>query len=110
MRKKILLTFVILSFGTIAFYSFREDFRSSKPYAGNTAMKYGLIKAWSVWIDGRLAPSDAVFGVPIFWWGRVGKVADFLAAILLLWDAGTSTWARAFSVWLRDSKAWWDHP
>lgn len=73
-------------------------------------MDYELFQAWSVWVDGRLAPSDAVFGVPIFWWGRVGKVADFLAAILLLWDAGTSTWARAFSQWLRASRAWWSQP
>ena len=69
-------------------------------------MDYGLVKAWSMWVNGRLSPSDLVFGVPILWWGRFGKVADFLAAILLIWDAGTSRWIRAFSLWLRESRAW----
>jgi hypothetical protein len=42
------------------------------------------MKAWELWYQARL-PDDAVlWGLTILWWGRVGKLAQFFGAALIV--------------------------
>lgn len=43
--------------------------------------------AWRLWADGNEALRNTeLWGLPVFWWGRIGKVLAFLAGFTILLD------------------------
>lgn len=70
---------------------------------GHGSTAYNLCQAWSVWAEDRLKHTDTLYHIPIVWWGRIGRCADFLAALLLLIDVLKLAWFQRFSAW---AKAW----
>jgi hypothetical protein len=45
-----------------------------------------IVEAWSLWLSGRLSPNVMILGVSIFWWGRLGKVMQFVGAATIIAD------------------------
>jgi uncharacterized membrane protein len=45
-----------------------------------------VIEAWRLWLSGNLSPNATIFGVSIFWWGRLGKTMQFVGAITIIAD------------------------
>jgi hypothetical protein len=56
----------------------------------------GLDEAWSRWLEADATLRDAsLWGVQIVWWGRFGKVAAFLAGLVIILDiVGTERLTR----------------
>jgi hypothetical protein len=46
----------------------------------------GLWPAWAAWLRGPSAPGRALWPATIFWWGRAGKVLEFLGGLAVLLD------------------------
>lgn len=46
----------------------------------------GVVEAWSLWLSGRLSPNTIILGISIFWWGRLGKVMQFVGAVTIIAD------------------------
>ncbi|HEU5469402.1 MAG TPA: hypothetical protein VFV67_02025 [Actinophytocola sp.] len=46
----------------------------------------GLDSVFSNWFAGRQASSITLFGLPMFWWGRIGKVLQFFAGCVVVLD------------------------
>lgn len=45
-----------------------------------------IIEAWTQWFSGHL-PSDAtIWGVSIFWWGRIGKIMQAIGGVTIIAD------------------------
>ncbi|MFD0883947.1 hypothetical protein ACFQ08_05170 [Streptosporangium algeriense] len=50
----------------------------------------GYFEAWQMWLDGRSTLGNDLFGLPMIWWGRAGKIAAFVSGMTILLDiAGT---------------------
>src|SRR3989442_1077505 len=47
-------------------------------------MDVGLSDAWRMWSSGDLDGGDQLWGVSILWWGRIGKLAEFVAALTIV--------------------------
>ena len=47
-------------------------------------MSVTLLQAWTGWFNGQLGPDHLLWGVEILWWGRVGKVAQFVGALTVI--------------------------
>ncbi|MEV4164954.1 hypothetical protein [Nonomuraea dietziae] len=46
----------------------------------------GLIDAWGMWLDGRSTLGHTLYGIPMVWVGRTGKIIAFLSAFAVLVD------------------------
>ncbi|WP_248960266.1 hypothetical protein [Sphaerisporangium perillae] len=44
------------------------------------------LDAWALWLDGRSTLGDDLFGLPMIWWGRGGKIAAFAGGLTVLLD------------------------
>jgi hypothetical protein len=62
-------------------------------------------QAWGLWFDGQSVAGYRLWGLPVLWWGRIGKLAQFtggLAAIIdIVGIARISAWGerlRALSI------------
>lgn len=45
-----------------------------------------IVKAWALWLSGNLPPNAMLWGISILWWGRFGKVMQFVGAITIIAD------------------------
>ncbi|MER6509422.1 hypothetical protein ABT158_21550 [Nonomuraea sp. NPDC001636] len=45
-----------------------------------------LYDAWQLWLSGKSAAGTKLWGVPMIWWGRGGKIVSFIAAATVLLD------------------------
>ncbi|MEV4285697.1 hypothetical protein AB0K40_09335 [Nonomuraea bangladeshensis] len=43
-------------------------------------------EAWVMWLDGRSTVGNDLFGVPMIWWGRAGKIAAFAGGLTVVLD------------------------
>ena len=43
-----------------------------------------LWDAWSAWGSGHLRPDHELWGLSVFWWGRVGKIVALLSAFAIV--------------------------
>lgn len=43
-----------------------------------------LVNAWSVWSTGRLDGSHLLWGLEVFWWGRIGKLLQTMAILAVV--------------------------
>jgi hypothetical protein len=58
----------------------------------------GYLDAWVRWAAGDSRLRDAeLWGLPVLWWGRIGKVAAFLAGMTLIMDIIGPERLRQFS-------------
>jgi hypothetical protein len=39
------------------------------------------IDAWTLWFVGDLPLDAKLWGMRVFWWGRLGKITEFVAAV-----------------------------
>ncbi|MEV4356530.1 hypothetical protein [Nonomuraea sp. NPDC049625] len=42
--------------------------------------------AWQLWLQGRPTIGSDLFGVPMLWWGRTGKILSFVAGTVVIID------------------------
>lgn len=47
-------------------------------------MEVTLIEAWIHWKEGLLQPNFLLWGHQILWWGRIGKIIQFIAVISIV--------------------------
>lgn len=45
-----------------------------------------IFVAWQLWFSGMLEPHFLLWGVPLFWWGRIGKLVEFASAGTIIAD------------------------
>ena len=45
-----------------------------------------LFEAWAVWARGEETKNLLLWSMQIIWWGRIGKVIQFFAAFVLLFE------------------------
>ena len=58
----------------------------------------GYLEAWARWFGGDATLRDArLWGLPVLWWGRLGKSAAFLAGMTLILDIIGPERLRQFS-------------
>lgn len=43
-------------------------------------------EAWGMWLDGRSTLGSDLFGMPMIWWGRGGKIAAFVSGFTVVLD------------------------
>jgi len=46
----------------------------------------GYFEAWQVWLDGKSTLGNDMFGLPMIWWGRAGKIGAFVSGMTILLD------------------------
>ncbi|MEU8207135.1 hypothetical protein [Streptosporangium sp. NPDC049046] len=46
----------------------------------------GYFEAWQMWLNGRSTLGNDMFGLPMIWWGRAGKIAAFVSGMTILLD------------------------
>jgi hypothetical protein len=61
-----------------------------------------LISAWRAWWEGSPMPDLTVWGLRLLWWGRLGKMGEFLGGLTVLLDIIGSERLRAWGRNLRD--------
>lgn len=44
----------------------------------------GLMEAWRLWLAGKSVSTLSLWGLEILWWGRVGKMVQFAAALTIV--------------------------
>jgi len=44
------------------------------------------LEAWKLWLAGQTVQDSLLWGAKILWWGRLGKVVEFLAATTIIAD------------------------
>jgi hypothetical protein len=55
-----------------------------------------LLDAWRAWASGSLGPKCQLFGVQLLFWGRVGKLLQFFAALTIVAEILGAQRLRAF--------------
>ncbi|NJP09061.1 MAG: hypothetical protein HC866_05870 [Leptolyngbyaceae cyanobacterium RU_5_1] len=45
-----------------------------------------IFEAWALWWSGHLSPHSTIWGVSIFWWGRLGRTMQFVGAVTIIAD------------------------
>jgi len=46
--------------------------------------EYNFIQAVQEWLVGDLNPKDTMYGLRIFWWGRMGMLLGFFGALTVV--------------------------
>ncbi|MCF6467363.1 hypothetical protein FAF44_02900 [Nonomuraea sp. MG754425] len=42
------------------------------------------LQAWQMWLDGQSTLGNDLLGLPMIWWGRIGKIAQFTGGCTIL--------------------------
>jgi hypothetical protein len=42
------------------------------------------LEAWTLWLSGNQVQDSLLWGVKILWWGRIGKLIQFMAALTII--------------------------
>jgi hypothetical protein len=45
-----------------------------------------LLEAWSLWLSGDLSSNAVLLGISILWWGRLGKLMEFVGGATIIAD------------------------
>jgi hypothetical protein len=49
-------------------------------------VRVSFLHAWHLWLQGQPTAPLLLWGHPILWWGRAGKVAEYLGALTAIVD------------------------
>lgn len=60
---------------------------------------------WKQWLEGGDLRTTMVLGLPIYWWARIGKLAQLLGALTILAEIIGPARLRSFSASLRTLRA-----
>jgi hypothetical protein len=66
------------------------------------ARSVGLIEAWRIWLSGLPTDTLSLWGLEILWWGRVGKVLQFVGALSIIAEIVGVPRLRGFGRSLRE--------
>jgi hypothetical protein len=58
----------------------------------------GLLEAWALWGQGKALNGMSLWGIPMIWWGRAGKIAAFLGGLTVVLDVIGPDRIREFGV------------
>lgn len=58
--------------------------------------KLTLFRAWAEWFSGHTTQQCTLWGLQMLWWGRIGKILEFLAAVTILADIIGASRLRMF--------------
>ena len=59
-------------------------------------MNVNLLTAWQRWLSGETLTAVNLWGLPILWWGRIGLIAQFVAALTIATEIIGPERLRAF--------------
>ncbi len=59
--------------------------------------------AWRMWLDGKSTLGSSMFGLPMIWWGRTGKITAFISAMIIVVDIAGPERLRRSAQRLRDN-------
>ena len=45
-----------------------------------------LFHAWQLWSQGRSVSTEPLWGHPVLWWARLGKILQFVAGLVVVFD------------------------
>ncbi|MCV9389051.1 hypothetical protein [Reichenbachiella ulvae] len=65
-------------------------------------MDIDFIKAWELWFQGVGLTNYRLFGVSIFWLGRIGKIIQFLGGLMVIFEIIGFTRLSKFSANLKE--------
>lgn len=57
----------------------------------------GFWEAWQLWAAGSPIQPLVLWGQPILWWGRIGKIAQFAAGLVIILDLVGAERLRAWA-------------
>ncbi len=74
-----------------------------------------FMAAWSIWSSGAHADELPLWGSTVIYWGRVGKVAEFVAALVVIAELVGREHLNRYGVWLArisdaNRRFWWVYP
>lgn len=55
------------------------------------------------WANGQLSPDTVLYGLKLFWWARIGKGLEFIAALSIIADILGPERLRSYGKWLKSS-------
>ena len=71
-------------------------------------MSVSLFGAWHLWLSGKPLTGLKLWGVNIIWWGRIGKILEFLAAYAVIVEIAGSVrlqrYGKSFGIWFREAR------
>lgn len=65
-----------------------------------------LATAWELWSTGKLPDSHVLWGLEIFWWGRIGKVLQAFALVTVVVEIIGPVRLRNFGTRLHKAMSW----
>ena len=65
-------------------------------------MNVSLLEAWRLWLSGEPLAGMDLWGLSITWWGRIGKILEFVAAYGVIVEIAGPTRLRKYGESLRD--------
>ena len=72
-----------------------------------------LGELWSLWVSSNVSPNTPLWGVSLLWWGRIGKIIQFVGAALIIAEIIGAERLRSFGSSLHGkfslatAKLWW---
>jgi hypothetical protein len=64
----------------------------------------GLLEAWALWGQGKALNGMSLWGIPMIWWGRAGKIAAFLGGLTVVLDVIGPDRIREFGVRVKGAR------
>jgi hypothetical protein len=64
----------------------------------------GLLEAWALWGQGEALNGMSLWGIPMIWWGRAGKIAAFLGGLTVVLDVIGPDRIREFGVRVKGAR------
>lgn len=65
-----------------------------------------LFGAWRIWMSGELDHMLILWGFPLYWWARVGKILQFIGALTVIAEIIGAERLRAFGYSMHGVVTW----
>jgi hypothetical protein len=76
----------------------------TRPFYAPIVADISYYEAWGMWLDGRSTLGNDLFGVPMIWWGRLGKISAFVGGATILLDIAGAERLRQVASRVRQRK------
>ena len=57
-------------------------------------------EAWRLWAAGELGPDVSLWGLDLWWWGRIGRIVALVSGLAVLAEIAGTTRLRSIGDWL----------